>query len=84
MTFGWSWEFVSRAIVFRGGLRAGDRLILIVAKPRGDYEARRVRDAVYSVERFVDSLGMDSTECVKICEIETYGRSFPRDHRRHI
>ncbi len=76
MPFGWSWEFVSRVIVFRGGLRAGDKLVLVVARPRGDYEAKRVREAVYSVERFIDSIGMDSTECVRLCEIDVYDRSF--------
>ncbi len=76
ITFGWSWEFVSRAIVFRGGLKAGDKLVLLVSKARGDYEAMRFREALYAVERFVESLGIDFDECCRICEIDVHGKNF--------
>ncbi|ADM27443.1 hypothetical protein Igag_0609 [Ignisphaera aggregans DSM 17230] len=76
VSFGWSWEFVSRAIVFRGGLKHGDRVILVVSRARGDYEVKRFRDALYGVERFVEGLGIDFDECVRICEVDVYGDDF--------
>ncbi len=56
-SFGWSWEFVSRAIVSRGGISEGDLVVLVAPVSGVDVEEERYRGAVEAVRRFLLNVG---------------------------
>jgi len=56
-SFGWSWEFVSRAIVSRGGVSESDLVVLVAPLGGVSVEEERYRRAVDAVKRFVLNIG---------------------------